>query len=207
MLFKNLANSRQEIVSSQQKNKVVSEIWPASRLRPPLVGGVPARRQAGRGTSITGFLFREAVTFGRGASQDMPFPDASHIGRNPQAKSRKNNKRLEKGRPGPSMFRYDYNRLTQDTLFLPAIKSGRPLSHFLGSNSRLLCKSLSLFIFVKILKFVNDRVVMRAYDDNSDSASKMQLKVCWGRNLGSEFGQRQFKLILAHVGLRTIHIQ
>ena len=46
-----------------------------------------------------------------------------------------------------------------------------------GTNSKLLCKSLSLLSFVKILLFWKDRVVMRAYDDSRESASKMQMKI------------------------------
>ena len=46
---------------------------------------------------------------------------------------------------------------------------------FLGSNPRLLFKSLSLLTFIEILKFAKDRVVMRTYDDSRESASKMQM--------------------------------
>jgi type III secretory pathway component EscU len=51
-----------------------------------------------------------------------------------------------------------------------------------------LCKCLSLLSSVKMLKFTKDRVVMRAYDDRGNPASKMQRRR--GRTLGSEFRSR-----------------
>jgi hypothetical protein len=63
-----------------------------------------------------------------------------------------------------------------------SIKSGKSLSHFRGSNSRLLCKSLSLLESFKILKFAKDRVVSRVYDNSRGTASKMQLRTSWGRS-------------------------
>ena len=59
---------------------------------------------------------------------------------------------------------------------LKSTKSGRTFLHFLGSKSRLLCKSLPVLTSIKILKFAKDRVVLRAYDNSRDTASKMQLK-------------------------------
>jgi hypothetical protein len=40
-----------------------------------------------------------------------------------------------------------------------------------------LCKSLPVLTSIKILKFAKDRVVLRAYDNSRDTASKMQLKL------------------------------
>ena len=61
---------------------------------------------------------------------------------------------------------------------LKSIKSGRLFLHFWGSKSRLLCKSLPVLTSVKILKFAKDRVVMGAYDNSRDSASKKQIRTC-----------------------------